>query len=106
MTNPIRPEEVATQKAAALPEGVIDAFNELIAKAFNGSAATVYQDDLVDEILERCPSVLTRQQVFDEHLLDVEPVYRQAGWRVAYEKPGWNESGRAYFVFTSPDAKG
>lgn len=100
MTDPIRPEEVAARKLAALPDGVIDSFNELIAKAFDGQSAVVYQNDVIEAILANCCDVTSRQQVFDDHLLDVEPAYRAAGWDVAYDKPGWNETGRAYFTFT------
>lgn len=103
MTDPIRPDEVSARKLAALPDGVIDAFNELIAKAFDGRSATVDQNDVTDAIMERCPGVTSKQQIFNEHLLDVEPIYRDAGWKVTYEKPAYNETGRAYFVFTRPE---
>jgi hypothetical protein len=97
MANPIRPEEAAARKAALLPEGVIDVFNDLIALRFDGHTATITQDDAAGAVAERLG--ISRQQVFDDHLLDVEPVYRAAGWKVTYDKPGWDESYAAYFTF-------
>jgi hypothetical protein len=98
MTQPIRPEDVAARKAAVLPPEVIDAFNDLIAMADNGYSATVMQEDAIDQILDRLP--VSREEIFDRHLLDIEPVYRAAGWRVTYDKPGFNESYQPYFIFT------
>lgn len=105
MTDPIRPEEAAARKLAVLPDGVIEAFNDLIARSFDGTRAIVYQGDAVEAIMERCPLVLSRQQVFDDRLLDVEPAYRDAGWLVYFEKPAPGETGRAYFAFTRADEK-
>ena len=43
---------------------------------------------------------LTRQTVFDNGWLDVEEAHRAAGWRVEYDKPAYNESYDAFFVFS------
>lgn len=98
MTEPIRPDQAAARKAAKLPEGVIEAFNDLIALHYDGTSATFNQDDVVEEIMDSLG--MTREGVFQAHLLDVEPVYRAAGWGVTYDKPGYNESYTATFTFT------
>ncbi|MDG1949717.1 MAG: hypothetical protein P8J32_02740 [bacterium] len=43
---------------------------------------------------------MTRRKVFDEKRLDIEPAFEKDGWKVVYDKPGYNESGNAYFVFS------
>lgn len=98
MTEPIRPDQAAALKAKKLPEGVIEAFNDLIALHYDGTSATFEQDDVVEEIMDNLG--MTREGVFQGHLLDVAPVYRAAGWGVTYDKPGYNESYTATFTFT------
>jgi hypothetical protein len=35
-------------------------------------------------------------------LLDIEPIYREAGWIVEYDKPAYCENYDANFTFTIP----
>ena len=43
---------------------------------------------------------LKRADVFSNHWLDVEDIYREQGWNVEYDKPTYNETYDAYFVFS------
>lgn len=101
MADPIRPEDVTARKTATVPGEVIEEFNELIAATWDGHQSVVGQAEVAAAIAERFG--ISRQEVFDRHLLDVEPVYRDAGWLVAYDKPGWNETYPARFIFTRKD---
>ena len=56
------------------------------------------QDDVAKLIVQKG---LKRQDIFDNHWLDVEDLYRKNGWKVDYDKPGYNESYNAYFVFSA-----
>jgi len=38
--------------------------------------------------------------IFDNHWLDVEPIFEDCGWKVEYDKPGFNENYPATFKFT------
>jgi hypothetical protein len=103
MAGPITPDEVVDLKRrSAIPGMVFDAFNELIAKHWNGHAATVKQDEIVELILKKYShsTSVTRRSVFADHWLDIETVYEAAGWKVVYDKPGYNESGASFFEFT------
>ena len=42
---------------------------------------------------------LTKAKIFSEGYLNVEEVYREQGWVVSYDKPGYNESYDANFKF-------
>ena len=103
---PITPSEVAKARQATLPDFVIRAFNECIVAGWeaNAGASVFNQDDVVRLIIqyggERVPH--GRQQIFNERWLDVEDVYRQRGWDVKYDKPGYNEDYPATFTFTVP----
>ena len=53
---------------------------------------------VIKRILELNPEI-KRQTLFDEHLLDVEDTYRQAGWKVEYCTPSRGEDFGHYFIF-------
>ena len=95
---PIRPDEVHELKTVTIPAEVFDAFNECIAKVWNGRSARIVQESVVLKILEKMPG-LHRRTIFENHWLDVEEAYRAQGWTVFYDKPGFDERYEAYFVF-------
>ncbi len=55
--------------------------------------ATLQQDELVKRILARLVPEVTRDDIFRNHWLDIEPFYQHA-WVVTYNKP-------AYYQFWS-----
>ena len=92
----LTPAEI--ESGRIIPDYVFDIFNTLIAKSYANGQAKVMQNEVVAII---CTMIgLTRQQVFNQRLLDVEQTYRAAGWTVVYDKPGYNEDYEAYFLFT------
>lgn len=95
---PITPEEVVELKRTTIPEEVFDAFNEEIAKRWTGRSAHVCQSDVIDRITDALG--VSSQEIYDEHWLDVESVYEEAGWEVVYDKPAYNESYPATFTFS------
>lgn len=124
---PISPEEIVAVKTRLIPGFVFDAFNELIARDWDGVEATVKQDEVVklirakqgakDGVVQggdrrsggggegvggggRRSGGGGMKDPFAEGWLDVEEIYRGIGWTVRYEKPGYNEEGMAFFVFS------
>ena len=97
---PLRPEDVAVAKAETIPDKVIEVVNNLIAQKWNGSTATLTQDEILDAIVSYV--ACSRQYVLDNNWLDFEEVYRDVGWSVAYDKPGYCEHGIACFRFSKP----
>ena len=98
MTGPIKPSEVTTVKASYIPDGVFEAFNTLIVENMDGNTARVKQCDVVARITLKLNC--ERQVVFDKGWLEIEDVYREVGWDVEYDKPGFNENYDAFFKFT------
>lgn len=98
VTRPIKPTEVASAKKKLVPDYVIEAFNELIAENFVDEESTFGQDRVVARIMSMNRE-LTRREIFDRGYLDVESLYRNAGWSVVYDKPGYNETYDATFTF-------
>ncbi len=93
---PIRPNEVVGEKKVNIPKVVFDCFNTLIIMHFNNGNATIKQEDVVALLVKER---LNRAEIFDKHWLDVEKIYESAGWKVDYDKPGYNESYPATLTF-------
>jgi hypothetical protein len=100
LSKPISPDEVASAKAAIFPDYVIDSVNELIAAKYTAGRAVFTQDEVMDKILSK--TNLTREYVFSAGYLNFEEIYEAQGWKVVYDKPGYNESYKANFTFTKP----
>lgn len=96
VSKPITPDEVVGVKKVMLPKEVFEAFNTLIARNFYGNSAVVMQDEVVDLLVN---NGFNRGDIFKNHWLDVEDVYRSAGWIVEYDKPGYNETYASSFTF-------
>lgn len=95
---PIRPEEIGKARRNQLPDEVIAAFNECITKHWDQRAATFEQKEVVALILAKMPA-LTRDQVFEQRLLNIETAFRVEGWQVDYDRPGYNETYEPTFTF-------
>src|SRR6267154_2719427 len=102
MSGPISPKVVESARKIILPEEVFEAFNETIAKHWNGHSAEFKQDEVVDLLLTKFrlnKKDIVRQVVFDNHWLDIELIYRKKGWKVDHDKPGYCEIYDATFTF-------
>jgi hypothetical protein len=101
----ITPEQASQEKNKLFPDFVIAAFDALIAKNFDGKKSCFLQSDVVKEVLNRWPidtSVRIRERsnlIFERRYLDVEEIYQRVGWKVEYDKPGYNENYEAKFTF-------
>lgn len=98
------PVEALKARAASIPDHVIFVVNSILASRYlRGQTVQVLQNEIIEGIaheLGEANDIALRSKVFDNHWLDFEPVYEAAGWSVKYEKPGYNENGTPYFVFT------
>lgn len=106
MIEPIKPIDVISARKTFLPENVIESFNEMITKHFTGDSAKFRQAEVVELILSKmnkdCENgavLVSAQEIYDNKWLNVEDVYESAGWKVDYDKPGYNESYGPTFEF-------
>ena len=99
MVKPIRPVDIPVPTPEPIPDFVIQAFNEQIKRHFDHrtNSAHVYQIEVKQEIME---NQNISETDFCQEWLDVEDTFRKSGWTVIYDKPGYNESYGAYFVFS------
>jgi hypothetical protein len=99
---PITPDEIVERKKETIPDVIFEIFNYLIAENFNGYSSTVMQSKVNAMLKKKKVNV---DEAYKKHWLDVEDIYREAGWDVEYDKPGYNESYEANFTFTPPKRK-
>lgn len=93
---PLTPAEIR-EHASPIPGIVFDVFNAFIARGAGIRAVTVTQEEVVRMLTQHG---FTSREIFDRHLLDVEPAYEAAGWKVVYDKPGHNETYEPTWTFT------
>ena len=94
---PIKPGKVGKKKLGDFPDVVLESFNELIAENFSGDCACVVKDIVVDMLVKKG---LEAKDIYKNHWLDVEDVFRKAGWKVEYIKPEMSGPYDAYFKFS------
>jgi hypothetical protein len=94
---PITPEAAKAAKEGQIPDIVFDAFNRCITKHLDEGESEFTVNEVVAVIVSLG---LNREDIFTNKWLDVEDIYRGAGWNVIFDKPGFNESYDAYFRFT------
>lgn len=101
MVKPIAPDDAFDKaeqmRIAAIPEKVVEVFNTLIVENMRHGVARVTQNDAISRIIDAMG--VERQIVFDKNWLDIEALYRAAGWKVNYDKPAYYENYDAFFEF-------
>ena len=98
MTEPITPKQALAQVDTTIPDGVFEAFNELIVKHLRNGVATFKQKDVAKLIAKKTGE--SQRDIFDNGWLDVEESYRKMGWKVSYDKPGLHETYEPTFEFS------
>jgi hypothetical protein len=100
VTKPLSPKDVESAKTARQGnnKAVIEAANELIAQRWNGHDATFKLHELAKLAREKLGWDARKQ--FEDGDLDIEPIFRKAGWSVDFDRPGYNETYEAHFIFT------
>jgi len=108
IVKPFSPAEARGHKIANIPPVVLECVNELLALDISAQGhASITQDELVARILSKGATVeirgvnheITKGMIYENSWLDFEPLYRQEGWTVTYDRPGYNESYAASWLF-------
>lgn len=84
--NPVRPDELVPANERQIPDVVFDVFNAHLTRG-SAKASTgirIEEEDIVRELVKRG---LKKADIFGKKWLQVEPIYRQAGWEVVYSRP-------------------
>jgi hypothetical protein len=98
---PITPDEIAKSRASEIPDEVIDAFNDLLKKKFDGEQAIIEQIEVVHAIMVKMDlKPEDREVIFAERWLNIAPLFGPAGWRVVVHEPHVGNERPAYYTFT------
>lgn len=90
---PLKPSQVEKKKHELIPDAVLEVFNELIGKNWDGNYSKFTLKEaraLITKKLGKMPEI---------YMLDVESIYRKAGWKVTFDSPGWDESYDSFYEF-------
>jgi hypothetical protein len=104
----ITPQQAKAIAITQIPDFVIGVVNDLIIKKISPNSKNpscyIKQDEIVNEIMKAVDgTMISRQQVFDNHWLDFEPIFEASGWKVDFDKPGYNEDYDAVFKFSTKE---
>lgn len=94
---PITPTEALSGNH--IPEFVIEAINNLIIRNLHGKSSTFTEQALIQEILE-VGDFNDPACIYKGNWLEFEELYRNAGWKVECDVPGFNESYDVTWAFT------
>lgn len=94
---PIKPSQVK-EKTPLIPDSIIECVNNMIENKWDGFESKFYQKDLLKEVLEK-DKALSKEEIFQKKFLDFEYLFRKSGWIVAYDKPAYNETYEAFWIF-------
>jgi len=106
---PLSPSDIGAAKLANFPPVVIKIINDLLAAETSGRngnySATIKQKDIVDAIKKEFGDTYMgtpiNKAIDKGGWLNFEPIFEAAGWKVSYDRPGYNESYEASFEFTT-----
>lgn len=101
---PYSPTDALENKKLAIPPVIIAAVNELLAARYSGrGSVTITQKELLDKVVDIIPG--GSNTIFQMHYFDFEPLFEKTGWRVIYDKPGYNESYEPSWSFSPSSAR-
>ena len=91
---PITPQEIENSRRVEIPDAVIECFNAEIARNYSEGSSVVMRDRMEELIVRALPG-----QNFDVDWLNIESLYDEAGWKVTYSRPLY-EDFEPFFAFT------
>ena len=97
MTKALSPKEAESlrEQGFSIPPEVLEAVNDLIV-----TKPSNYFTLKISTVKEAIANKMGIPQAeIEAHWLDFEPVYRAAGWKVYYDRPGYNESYEGFYKF-------
>ncbi len=93
---PAGPDDLPPAQKREIPPFVFDVVNKLLAEAEDREFIKLELYLVKQSILSNMP---TDEGPFHADWLDFEQAYRDAGWKVIYDRPPWNEDYDACYLF-------
>lgn len=109
LTSPISFEEFDRlyKEKCEIPGFIYEAVNQLLLNNWDGDKAVFKQSEIIKTIksvsipeeYQNIPYEEFHNMIFHYRWLDIEESYREKGWDVKYDKPGYNEDYAPFFTF-------
>lgn len=96
----LSPKDITERQRKLIPPFVTEAIDNLLAQKFDGSSAVFSLKEATEAIKDSMPVF----ESFKSEWLNFEPIYREAGWKVVFDRPGCNEDYPATYRFSQPQA--
>ena len=93
---PISPKELINVDPD-IHESMIVVINKMLTH-FDGIYLVLYQEKIIEAFLKLEPDI-SRDEIFDNGWLNFVGLYRRAGWDVAVDQPGYDESYETNYRF-------
>lgn len=94
VVKPLSPQDLAGR--LCIPDFVIEAVNELLRKHYDGHGCTITLKEVEAAIEKAKP----QEAVWQKNWLNFETLFRENGWSVDYDQPGYNETYAAHYRFS------
>ena len=105
MIKPFTPEDVRKHKIFVLPQELLQSINELMSERYKPGGFNIK----AEEIIERAkfihsasssnPFTTVGDDWYDKGYMDFESAYQEAGWKVKYNQPSYDENFSSYYRF-------
>ena len=97
---PLSPLEVKQKAIESIPSEMVQAVNELLIENASRSSITLKQKDIEARFNKLSNGKYNHVDIYDKGWMDIEPIFRNAGWKVRYESPDRDQSFDEFFTFT------
>ncbi len=97
---PITPGFIEDNLEYIIHPAVIQAVNELLKDSYRpGKRVTFTVKKVIQKAKSICPE-LTTKEIEENKWLDFESVFRNVGWKVKFDTPGWDENYEQFYEFS------
>ena len=96
----IGPEEMLSHWQKALPDAVVETFNEELARLFDGKSASLREKDLLAILKKKHPQIGDVQE--RGWLRQASELYKERGWKMTLRDCGDDYTNDFYYLFALP----
>ena len=100
LENPISPDDISDNKEKYIHQTIIKTVNKILKERYNlGSTVDIKISEISKPFFEAHPEI-DEDKAWKAKMFDIEDAYRKFGWKVSYDRPGWDESYEGFYKFS------
>lgn len=90
------PKDALVRHGETIPEELLAVVNKFLAERIHKGQITITRKELADALQF---TQINESEALERGWLDFEELYRAQGWKVTYDKPGFNETYVGFWLF-------